>query len=297
MLSRFLKGGEYFKNSVTLISGTTFSQLIPFIFAPILARIYPPDNYGMLGIYMAVSSLFGLLATFQYSSAIILAETDNDANGLLLACFGFTGLVALVTFVIMLLLHYPIASALSAPETAKWLLLSPVSVLFMGANATLSAYTNRIRQYKTLAMNRILTTLISALLSLVIGLAIKSELGLMAGYIGGQIIGTLFLLYSLRKSWPVIFGRERFNITEIKQTLKKYISFPKFVLFSEFINNFINYIPVFLLSKLSGPATVGLYNMSTRMLGIPIATVSTAIGEVFRQKAAKEYNETGSCKP
>jgi O-antigen/teichoic acid export membrane protein len=78
--------------------------------------------------------------------------------------------------------------------------------------------------------------------------------------------------------------------------MKKYISFPKFVLFSEFINNFINYIPVFLLSKLTGPATVGLYNMSARMLGIPITTVSSAIGEVFRQKAAKEYNETGSCR-
>lgn len=94
-----------------------------------------------------------------------------------------------------------------------------------------------------------------------------------------------------------MFGGGNFNIQESKLALKKYISFPKFVLFSEFINNFINYIPVFLLSKLTGPATVGLYNMSTRMLGIPITTVSSAIGEVFRQKAAKEYNETGSCRP
>lgn len=297
MLSRVLKGGDYFRNAVTLISGTTISQVIPLIFAPILARIYPPENYGTLGVIMAITTLLGIIATFQYSSAIVLADTDKEAHNILYSCLIFSLGISLITLLVLLLLNHQVANLLGAPDTAKWLLFTPLSVLFVGVNASLSAFTNRSKQYKLLATNRVVTALLTAVVSLATGLAIKGETGLVAGYIAGQCMGTIFLSFSLRKKLSDIYHSGDLSIAESKAVLKKYNSFPKYVLFSEFINNFTNYIPVFLLSWLSGAATVGLYNMSTRMLGIPILTVSSAIGEVFRQKAAREYNETGSCKP
>ena len=37
--------------------------------------------------------------------------------------------------------------------------------------------------------------------------------------------------------------------------------------------------------------------MSNRILGLPIGLISNSIGEVFKQRAASDYNEFGTCRP
>ena len=68
---------------------------------------------------------------------------------------------------------------------------------------------------------------------------------------------------------------------------------------SDFINNFSNLIPVFVLSSYAAipNVSVGFYNMSNRILGLPIGLISNSIGEVFKQRAASDYNDFGTCRP
>jgi len=47
----FSAKSDFFKNALTLIGGTSVSQLIPLIAAPILTRLYSPEDYGILGMY------------------------------------------------------------------------------------------------------------------------------------------------------------------------------------------------------------------------------------------------------
>jgi O-antigen/teichoic acid export membrane protein len=70
---------------------------------------------------------------------------------------------------------------------------------------------------------------------------------------------------------------------------------PRYSLPAEFINNFINNLPVLVLGKAYGAATVGHFNMSNRMLGMPVQLVSASVSEVFRQRASTEFREHGQC--
>ena len=69
---RNLLKSEFLKNIITLFSGASIAQLIPVIVAPILSRIYLPEQFGLLGVLMALIGIFSVVATFQYESAIML---------------------------------------------------------------------------------------------------------------------------------------------------------------------------------------------------------------------------------
>jgi O-antigen/teichoic acid export membrane protein len=44
----------YYRNLLTMLSGNTLSQLIPFIIAPILSRIFSPEEFAVLANFMAI---------------------------------------------------------------------------------------------------------------------------------------------------------------------------------------------------------------------------------------------------
>lgn len=45
-----------------------------------------------------------------------------------------------------------------------------------------------------------------------------------------------------------------------------------------------------------GPAVVGYYNLSQRMLGAPLSVVASAFGDVFKQRASSDFNRFGNCR-
>jgi O-antigen/teichoic acid export membrane protein len=49
-----MKNSGYSLNFLTLFSGNVISQSIPFFLAPILARIYSPEQFAVAANYMAI---------------------------------------------------------------------------------------------------------------------------------------------------------------------------------------------------------------------------------------------------
>jgi len=112
--------------------------------------------------------------------------------------------------------------------------------------------------------------------------------------LSGQAVSSIYFGYLLFKKEKI--NQYSLSLSSSKALLKQYIGFPKYSLLADFINGFINQLPLFLLNKFSGQASVGLYNMNNRILGLPILVVSSAVGDVFRQRAASDYNEYGNCR-
>ena len=72
---------EFSKNVLMLVTGTTVSQIIPIAISPILTRIYTPEDFGILALFMSLSMLFGSVASARYEQAIILPDQDEDLIG------------------------------------------------------------------------------------------------------------------------------------------------------------------------------------------------------------------------
>ena len=69
-----------FVRSVSLlVGGTAVSQALTVLAAPLLTRLYAPDDFGLLGGFVSLVATLGAFLTLRYSLAIPLPESDDDA--------------------------------------------------------------------------------------------------------------------------------------------------------------------------------------------------------------------------
>jgi O-antigen/teichoic acid export membrane protein len=278
---------EFFKNTATLASGTTLAQGISIISAPILYRIYDKTDYGTLGLYMAVTGVISVFSTLQYPNAILLEGKDQNAKQILWFTLLITVGFSFLTLLIMLLGRHLLVFWLNNKEVGFWLLFAPLSVFSSGMTASLSVWANRKKYYKLLSFNTVLIAILVPIISISIGLINHSPLGLFIGLWVSQITSVLVLfIYVLRKDH---LKMDEIALNSMRFFAKKYYKFPLYSLPTAFFHQFSNQLPVFMLGRFAGTATVGVYNLSVRLLGMPLQLITRSVGEVFRQRAAEDF--------
>ena len=127
-----------------------------------------------------------------------------------------------------------------------------------------------------------------------LGFLIKNETGLILGFLSGQMISVLLLVKKFCGKGEYRVGVPDFS--KFTSLARKYKGLLFFSAPSEFINTLINQAPALLLQKFAGISYVGNFSFSQRLLGLPQTVLSSAIVEVFRQKASSEYHNTGNCR-
>ena len=69
------------------MTGTSLAQAIPIIISPILTRIYTPEDFGLLALFLSITNIIGSVANGRYELAIMLPKEDEDAINI--AALGF----------------------------------------------------------------------------------------------------------------------------------------------------------------------------------------------------------------
>jgi O-antigen/teichoic acid export membrane protein len=277
----------------TLFTGTLFSTIIPILFAPVMTRIFTTSDYGVLGLYMSISGLIGVLAYVHYPQAIILSKDDEEARQAMWFSIGFSAMIALLSFIVIAVLYF-LLNDFKHTSLRFWLLLIPLSVILNGITSSMMVWANRHQQYKILASNRIIQAVLTVVIQISFGLLINNETGLLLGLLGGQAISAFLLWFRFRNNETASL-----NLPQPATFRGIAYQYRKLLIYStpsEFINNLINQTPIFLLQKFGGIAYVGSYNFTQRLLGMPQLFLSSAIVEVFKQKASVAYNTTGNCR-
>ena len=70
---------EFSKNVITLFTGTTLAQALPIAVAPILTRLYTPEDFGVFAIFFSITTLFSTIVTARYELAIVLPHEPAEA--------------------------------------------------------------------------------------------------------------------------------------------------------------------------------------------------------------------------
>lgn len=289
------KKSEFIINASKLMTGSVLSQLLPILAAPILARIYQPSDYGALGLYMSLTGIIGMFGTLQYANAIVIAKSEDEVRALIKLCLQILLVVTTLVLLVVILLKHNIALYLKVPELEKWLWFAPFSILMGGFSLIFSNYSVRHKYFGLISSNRIIASVVTTLSSITIGYLLHNPVGLFVGLWVGQLIsGFILCIRSVTKGSSESMIKSMSGLS-INTVWKKHINFPKYSLPSDFINMFTNQIPLFMLNAYASTDAVGKYNMGNRILGLPVDFLSGSIGEIFRQRASQDYNETGSC--
>src|SRR5690554_6729775 len=154
-LTSKLPPGSFIRNVVTLMTGTTFAQALMILVAPILTRLYSPEDFGVFALYTSILGIIAVVACWRYELAIVLPEKDEDAANLLVLsiciCFG----MAVLTLILVALFRNPLASLFGVPKLAPWLWFMPLSLIATGLFQAFNYWSTRRRQFRRLAIRQI----------------------------------------------------------------------------------------------------------------------------------------------
>lgn len=269
------------------MTGTTFAQALIILVAPILTRLYGPENFGVSALYGSILGIFAVVACWRYELAIVLPEKDEDAANVLALSIFMCFSMAALTLVLTALFRIPVANLLGAPELAPWLWFMPLSLIAAGLFQAFNYWSTRRKQFKRLAARTITQSTVTAGAQLGAGALLNPGPG---GLIGGSIIGQLTATGQL--AWQIIKDegkilRSYINRVDIKRMLIRYKEFPIYSSWSGMLNTASTMLPALLLGYFFSTTVVGHYTLGHRVLAMPMGVVGGSIAQVFFPKAAE----------
>lgn len=284
MLRSLFAPSEFLKNVMTLMTGTTLAQALPIIVSPILTRLYTPEEFGLLALFIALTSLVNVVSTGRYELAIIQPKVDEDVNSLAQLSMLFSVIVSSFLFIIVLIFSDNIASVLGNSSIKKWLWLIPCSVLLFGIYQSLNYWNNRYKSYVDISKAKVQQSVGNVTTNIVFSPIQQSAVGLISGYILGQVIAVVSLTRKLLISVPDFF--RRMDSSRIRKLAFEYKNFPLLSAPGALLNSGSLQMPVFFLTKFFDLTTVGFFNFVYRIIGSPLALISGALGQVLLQHVA-----------
>jgi len=287
-LKKTFTQSDFIKNSLILTIGTTIAQIIPIAISPVLTRLYTPNEYGLLAVFISIATLFGIIATARYEMAIVLPESDSTAiNIAALSCI-ITIFMSFISFLAVFFGNKILSDFFKSPDISKWLILVPISVFFTGAYQIINYWTIRTKQFKNLSISKISQTVTGTGANIGFGFLNLGTFGLIAGGILGQIVSTIVLFFQSLKSLSSNFKFVSFN--EIKNQAKIHSDFPRVNSIQAFLDVFRDSLTIFLISYLFNSHILGLYSFTLRILKAPSGLIGSSVAQVFFQKAAQISN-------
>jgi len=280
-IERKLPKNKFVRAVGVLAGGTALSQAIVIASAPILTRIYDPEDFGLLAIYTSILAIFTIIASFRYEMAIPLPKDDESAEGLVTLSFLVVLLMTGVSALTVWFWGGDIAAVMKAPLIEKYIWLLPIGLFFSGTYQVLNYFAIRKKEFSILAVTRLQQAI--GTVATQGGGGIFGPIGLLLGQVIGQGIGIRRLSCLLSKNikrmdWIRLFG-----------LAKQYKKFPIFTTWASLVNTVGQQMPALVIASLLGPAYAGLYALSNRVIMLPVRVLGGAISNVFLSNAAEEY--------
>jgi O-antigen/teichoic acid export membrane protein len=285
-----LPGGEFIRNVLTLMTGTTIAQAIPVLVTPILTRMYSPGDFGVAALFLSITTIFGVIANGRYELAIVLPVEDEDAINITALSILISASLSIFLLPIVVIFNNQIAVLLNSQEIRPWLYLAPLAIFLTGLFNALSYFNVRIKKFKKIATANVYKSVVQATVRLGLGLLKTGSAGLISGQILSNLTGNSTLALDLIKNKKLL---SKINRTDIKRLAKRYIDFPKFSTWSALANTLSYNLTNIFISTVYSASTLGLYSMGNTAIGMPSSLVGNAVGQVFFEKANEERNRTG----
>jgi O-antigen/teichoic acid export membrane protein len=282
-----LKRSGFISNVVKLLAGNMAAQAIGLITAPIIARLYTPEDFGSMTLVTSIIGILSVFSCLRYENAIVLPKDNKDGLNLLVLCLIISCLFAffLLFFVWLLRNIQGIFPGISALGNLLWFV--PLGVFILGICKSFVYWQTRIKNFSILSINRVFIQVSVASSKIASGFWIGSSAGwLITGNIIGQLTGIIILGYALL----------RYYLNDMRKTIRKpdmlrvaqeFRDFPKYKIWTGFLKSVAQNLPVFWLAYFFSNEVVGFFGLANSLLKKPINLISQSISRVFLQKAAE----------
>ena len=275
---------QFFRQFLALFTGTAAAQLFNLASYPLLARLYTPAQFGLLGTFIAAAAIPGAVACGRFELAITTAPASGR-RAMLWLCMVVALLVATAATTGIAIYW----SWIAAPMFGLLVPLLFVTILLTGLANAITMYLMRHEAFRFASVGVVVRTSVTVGVQLGAALIWPSAAGLIAGFALGLIAQTVMGLYLIRRDHGIgrprpgqlraMFRRFRRQVSvDIPSTLLAALS--------------INLMP-FMLQYLYGIRAVGFYAMGQRIALLPLQLFNDSLSQVFFQRAARAHEQRG----
>lgn len=286
---------DFARNFLTLFTGSVVAQAIPLAIMPILSRLYSPEDFGVWMIFISITSVIGVIATFRYEMAIVLPQEDADAKALVVLCLIASAFIAFLSLVGIVIFQPLILQFIDNERVGPFLYLVPVMVLAMGVFQTFNFWSTRHKTFTYNASGRIGQSVVMGSVNLGMGVVKAGGSGLILGSIAGQMASAVIL------GWRFLLNPRKFieKVTrkKILENARRYRAFAMVNSPHALFDTFQNSAVVFLLQSFFSSFILGLYSFAFRVLKAPASLIGSSVSQVFFERASRMSAEGISLKP
>ncbi|MCP4990435.1 MAG: lipopolysaccharide biosynthesis protein [Colwellia sp.] len=279
-----------FKQIIAMMSGASGAQIVTLLFSPVLTRIYLPDHFGQVGVFLALAAVLTPIAALSFPMAIVLAKDTQEAKQLSYLSLGIA-LVNTVVFSVVIALNIDlVAQWLNANDGKVYLYWVPVAMLFAAMLQITDNWVIRTQLFTLKAKVSVIHACVINFSKTVLGLSVPSALSLIIIAIINPLLNVLTLLVTVKNRLPTLKTMTASASGNWQALMGKYREFPLFQSPQALLNALSQGGPVVVLAALFGPAAAGYYGVSRSILGLPIMLLGKAVGDVFYGHIAYEVN-------
>jgi len=179
-IRNFFSNSPAVRSTGELLLGNLIAQIILVVSAPILTRLYAPEEYGVLGTYSALVMVLSVIATLRYELAILLPQQDEEAEQLTIMASALTVTMSLIIGVIL----WGIAVGVDPPwlrPLRPYIGLLTLSILFYGLAQIFTHRVMRRQQFRLQMHSSWVQALTYVMIQLGGGMLRAGTVGLLVG--------------------------------------------------------------------------------------------------------------------
>lgn len=283
----------YYRNFLTMLSGNTMSQVIPFVVAPILSRIFSPEEFAVLANFMAIVSVIGIISTGRLELAVPIPVEQKKAQDIVFTGFVITLLLGILSILIPLF-AYQIGEMYNDSQLPKYLWIVPLAVISFGLLGLTSNWNLRHERFHLLSLGKIIQSVVNNGLAALLGYIGWGIDGLIISWLLSQYVNILILLIGVNRK----VNYKDYGILTLKTTLKEYKDFPLINSLHAFSDIFITqFLLYWIISTYFGFLELGLFAMMNKYVKAPIVLISSSVSQLFYVEAGKAINKGESLVP
>ncbi|MFW6275733.1 MAG: lipopolysaccharide biosynthesis protein [bacterium] len=280
----YFKKNRFAKNVSILVGGTGFAQLLVIGASPIVTRLYTPEDFGTLAIFISLLAILGTAASFKYQFAIPLPEKDEDAIQVLAISLFFNILYSIICGVALFLAIPLIEKYDNYAVVIPFLWILPISIIALGIYQSFKYWAIREKKFKHIAQTKISQNIALIAAQIGIGSVTTGPIGLLIGDAIGRSGGSTTLAI---QAWKKVRSlRKEITIERMKKQATRYKRFPLYSSGSGLVNSLGLQMTPLLIAGILGPVVAGLYALTQRVSGAPMRLIGESFGLVYYKEAA-----------
>jgi O-antigen/teichoic acid export membrane protein len=284
---------KYIKNLTSLFSGNVISQVIPFVLAPFITRIYGPIEMGQFAQFIALVSLLGIIAAGRLELAILLPLPEAAVEKIIRTAFIITIAVSLSCF-IFVIFKSQLKLIYGESDPTSFIAVLPLGVFSIGILGILNNIAVRKQKFLNLSFGKILQSLTNSGTAIISGLLSAGTWGLVIAWLASQFVNIAILINGI--VWP--FKMSRLWKSEAKNVLREHRDFPIVNALHAFSDLFLTQVVLFwVIERFYGNYDLGVFSTMIKYVKAPMIIITSAVAQLFYSEISMALKEKKDIKP